>query len=170
MAEMLTPWGGHPITLRKITLWRREIDSRPEALTDVLEPFVNTGTDLQVVMRYRHPREDNKAIVEVYPQSSEEEEQWRPVMQAAGLKASYVPALLIEGDYVSGLSYGVAKTIAELNLKIMFLVAQTTDDGKYTATIGFESDADAEKAAVSLLHIKSEVLEREDELSAGETQ
>ncbi len=169
MAEMINPLGEQPMTIRKITLWRREVDSRPEALAEVLEPFVNTGTDLQVVMRYRHPREDNKAIVEVCPQSSEEEEQWRLVMQASGLKASYVPALLIEGDHVSGLSYSVAKTIADLNLKIMFLVAQTID-GKYTATIGFESNADAEKAAVSLLLIKSAVLGREDEPSAGETQ
>ncbi len=150
-------------------MWWREVDSRPRALAEVLDPFVNTGTDLQVVMRYRHPCEDRKAIVEVCPQSSEGEEQWRPVMQAAGLKASYVPALLIEGDYVPNLGYSVAKTIADLDIKIMFLVAQTID-GKYTATIGFESDTDAEKAAVSLLLIKSEVLGHEDEPSAGETQ
>jgi hypothetical protein len=84
-------------------------------------------------------------------------------------QASYVPALLIEGDYVPNLGYSVAKTIADLDIKIMFLVAQTID-GKYTATIGFESDADAEKAAVSLLLIKSEVLGHEDEPSAEETQ
>ncbi len=168
MVETIRPLGMQPITIRKITLWRREVDSRPGALAEVLDPFVNTGTDLQVVMRYRHPREDRKAIVEVCPQSKEEE-QWRPVMQAAGLKASYVPALLVEGDYVPGLGYSVAKTIADLDIKIMFLVAQTID-GKYTATIGFESDVDAEKAAVSLLLIKSEVLGHEDEPSAGETQ
>jgi len=154
MAETIKPLGVQPITIRKITLWRREVDSRPEALADVLEPFVNTGTDLQVVMRYRHPREDNKAIVEVCPQSSEGEEQWRPVMQAAGLKASYVPTLLIDGDHIPGLDYDVAKTIADLDIKIMFLVAQPID-GKYTATIGFESDADAEKAVVPLLLISS---------------
>jgi len=91
--------------------------------------------------------------VEVCPQSSEEESQWRSVMQAAGLKASYVPALLIEGDYVQNWDYSVAKTFADLDLKIMFLVAQTID-GKYTATIGFESDVDAEKAAVSSLFSK----------------
>jgi len=168
MAETIKPLGVQPITIRKIILWRREVDSRPGAFTNVLEPFVNTGTDLQVVMRYRHPREDNKAIVEVCPQS-EEEEKWRPAMQAAGLKASYVLALLIEGDHVPGLGYGVAKTIADLDIKIMFLGAQTID-GKYTATIGFESDADAEKAAVSLLLIKLEVPGHEDEPSAGETQ
>jgi hypothetical protein len=121
-------------------LWRREVDSRPEALADVLEPFVNTGTDLQVVMRYHHPREDNKAIVEVCPQSSEEEEKWRPAMQAAGLKASYVPALLIEGDYVPNLGYSVAKTIADLDIKIMFLVAQTID-GKYSSPKSFVAQA-----------------------------
>ena len=47
----------------------------------------------------------------------------------------------------------MAKTFADLDLKIMFLVAQTID-GKYTATIGFESDVDAEKAAVSSLFSK----------------
>jgi hypothetical protein len=91
--------------------------------------------------------------VEVCPQAAEEEEQWHPMMQAAGLKVSYVPALLIEGDYVPGLGYSVAKTIANFDIKIMFLVAQTSD-GKYTATVGFESDADVEKATASLSPIK----------------
>lgn len=58
------------MTIKKITLWRREVDSRPGALADVLEPFASTGTDLQVVMRYRHPQEDNKAIIEVCPPCS----------------------------------------------------------------------------------------------------
>ena len=42
MAETIKPLGVQPITLRKIILWRREVDSRPGALANVLEPFVNT--------------------------------------------------------------------------------------------------------------------------------
>jgi hypothetical protein len=53
--------------IRKIILWQGEIDSHPGALAEVLDPFVNTGTGLQVVMRCRHPREDSKAIVDVCP-------------------------------------------------------------------------------------------------------
>jgi hypothetical protein len=67
MAETIRPLGVQSIIIRKIILWRGEVDSRPGALAEVLDPFVNIGTDLQVVMRYRHPREDSKAIVDVCP-------------------------------------------------------------------------------------------------------
>jgi len=66
MAETIRPLGVQPIIIRKIILWQGEADSHPEALAEVLDPFVNTGTDLQVVMRYRHPREDSKAMVDMY--------------------------------------------------------------------------------------------------------
>lgn len=168
MLETIKPLEAQPITIRKITLWRREVDSRPGTLAGVLKPFVRAGTDLQVVMRYRHPRED-RPIVEVCPPPSEEEN-LRPVMQAAGFTASSVPALLIEGTSVPGLSSDVARTIADLDLKTKFLVAQISD-GKYAATIGFESDTDVEKAAVYLLLlIHLETLGHEDDSSAGETQ
>jgi hypothetical protein len=142
-----------PVTIRKITLWRREVDSRPGALAEVLEPFTTTGADLQVIMRYRHPTNNTRAIIEVCPQEAEASGE---AVREAGLKASYVPALLIEGDYVPGFGSNIAKVIEDLEAKIMFLVAQTLN-GKYTVTIGFEAEDDAEKVALSLLLTKIEV-------------
>jgi hypothetical protein len=169
MAEMMKPIGVSPISIKKITLWRREIDNQPGALADVLGPFAQAGADPQVIMRYRHPHKNNKAVVEVCSQSSEDDEKLRLIRRNVGLKASYVPALLIEGEQVPGLGYGVAKTIAELDIKIRFLVTQIVDD-KYIATIGFENDADAEKAAVSLLLLKLSAPGQENALATGEPQ
>ena len=38
------------ITLKKITLWRKEIDNKPGALADTLAPLARARTDLQAVM------------------------------------------------------------------------------------------------------------------------
>ena len=44
-----------PVTVKRDTLWRKEIENRPGALAAVLAPLAEAGADLQVVMGYRHP-------------------------------------------------------------------------------------------------------------------
>jgi len=79
-----------------------------------------------------------------------EESRCSAVMRAAGLKVSKVPALIIESDPVPGREYSFARIVAEQDLHLIFCVTQIVND-KWVAFIGFESAADAEKAAVSLL-------------------
>jgi len=79
-----------------------------------------------------------------------EESRCSAVMRAAGLKVSKVPALIIESDPVPGREYSFAQIVAEQDLHLIFCVTQIVND-KWVAFIGFESAADAEKAAVSLL-------------------
>ena len=54
------------ISVKKITLWRREVPNRPGMLAQTLEPLSRSGANLQVVMGY-HMGE--KAIIEVFPVS-----------------------------------------------------------------------------------------------------
>jgi hypothetical protein len=105
---------------------------------------------LQVFMRYRHFRDEKRAVIEVCPVTEEEKNRCSAVMRAGGLKISTVPALILEGEPVPGLEYRFAQIIAEQNLRLIFCVTQTLAD-KWVALIGFESDGDAEKAALSLL-------------------
>jgi hypothetical protein len=53
--------------------------------------------------------------------------------------------LLVEGDNKAGLGYAITKAIADAGVNLSFLVAQVIGR-RYSAVIGFENEADAEKA------------------------
>ena len=130
------------VTVKKATLWRREVENKTGVLATVLEPLAAAGTDLQVVMGYRYPGNESKAAIELYPLSNKKA---MTAAQAAGLSASSIPTLLVEGDNKPGLGYVIAKTLADADINLSFLVAQVIG-GKYSAVFGFETTADADKA------------------------
>ncbi len=131
-----------PVTVKRITLWRKELENKAGTLAGTLEPLANAGADLQIVMGYRYPGEPAKAAVELYPVGSKKTTQ---AAQGAGLTAAGIPALLVEGDNRAALGHSIAKAIAEAGVNLDFLVAQVIGR-KYAAVIGFENDADAVKA------------------------
>ena len=65
--------------------------------------------------------------------------------QAAGLSASTIPALLVEGDNKAGLGYAITKALSEAGINLEFIVGQVVG-GKQSTVIGFESGDDARKA------------------------
>lgn len=145
-----------PITIRKVHLWRKEIDARPTALAAALQPLADAGIRLRVCMRYRHFRDEQRAVVEVCPHESEDQDRCASVMRAVGLKISNIPTLLIQGDETLGVEYEIAKMVAKQDLNLVFCVSQTAS-GKRDTLIGFVSEADAEKAALALLQLKIEM-------------
>src|SRR6266852_4331398 len=107
-----------------------------------MEPFADGGADLQVVMGYRYLGSASKAAIELYPVTGKQIK----VAQGAGFSASSLPALLVEGDNKAGLGHAIAQAIAEAGINVGFLVAQVIGR-RYSAVIGFDTEADAKKAA-----------------------
>jgi hypothetical protein len=66
--------------------------------------------------------------------------------QEAGLTASSLQALLVEGDNRPGLGHAISQAIADAGINMDFVVAQVIGR-KYSAVFGFESEADASKGA-----------------------
>jgi hypothetical protein len=130
------------VTVKRITLWRKELENKAGTLAETLDPLAKAGTDLQVVMGYRYPGEVGKAAVELYPIGSKKATQ---AAQGAGLAASAIPALIVEGDNRPGMGHGITKALAEAGVNLDFLVAQVIGR-KYSAVVGFENEADAVKA------------------------
>jgi hypothetical protein len=64
----------------------------------------------------------------------------------AGLSASSIPTLLVEGDDKPGLGFAIAQAIAEAGVNMTFFVAQAMER-KFSAVLGFETEADAKTAA-----------------------
>jgi hypothetical protein len=131
-----------PVTVKRILLWRKEVENRTGVLAEALEPFAKAKADLQVVMGYRYQGPENKCAIEIYPVKGN---RLTASAQAAGLTASSIPTLLVEGDNKEGLGHAITKAIADAGVNLSFLVAQVVGR-RYSAVIGFENEADAEKA------------------------
>jgi hypothetical protein len=93
-------------------------------------------------MGYRYPGNETKAAIELYPVAGRKLVR---AAQAAGLTASPIPTLLVEGDNKPGLGHAIAGAIAESGVNLAFMVTQVIGR-RYSAVIGFENDGDAKKA------------------------
>jgi hypothetical protein len=131
------------VIVKKIVLWRKEVENQPGVLANALAPLAHAGTDIHVVMAYRFPREEAKAAIELYPVTGKKS---AAAAREAGFSASAIPALLVEGDNRMGLGYTTAQAIANAGINMDFLVAQVVGK-RYSAVFGFQSDADAAKCA-----------------------
>ena len=141
-----------PVTVKKVALWRRELDNRPGALAGVLEPLARAGSDLQVAMGYRFPGNESRAAVEVAPVASKKA---TAAAQGAGLQPSGIPTLIVSGDNRPGLGFALSRGMADAGINMAFLVAQVVGP-RYAAVFGFESDSDADRA-VSIIKKASSV-------------
>ncbi|PYQ49550.1 MAG: hypothetical protein DMF78_17935 [Acidobacteria bacterium] len=131
------------LSVKKITLWRREIADRPGALAEVLAPLAEAGGTLQVVMGYRYPEPAGKAAVELAPVTGRKV---TAAARAAGLAPAAIGALLVQGDDRPGLGRTLADAIAQSGINLHFLMALVAGR-RYAAVFGFGSDADADRAA-----------------------
>jgi hypothetical protein len=131
------------VTVKKIVLWRKDVENKAGILANALAPLANAGTDIHVVMAYRFPGQEPKAAIELYPVTGKKSV---TAAKEVGFSASSIPALLVEGDNRAGLGYATAQRIADAGINMDFVVAQVVGR-KYSAVFGFESDVDATKCA-----------------------
>ena len=130
-----------PVTVKEITLWRREIENRPGMLAHVLEPLAGT-TDLQVLMAYRYPGDETKGAVEVFPISGKK---GTAAAEAAALTPADIPALLVEGPNRAGFGFATTTAIAAAGINLAFLVAHVVGK-RFSAVYGFESVTDRDRS------------------------
>jgi len=137
--------------VRVITLWRREVENRPGALARTLEPLARAGANLEVLMAYRYPGEEQTAAIELYPVSGKRA---TAAAQAAGLTATSIPALLVEGDNRAGEAHTITRAIADAGINLSFFLAQVIGK-KYSAILGFETEANARRASSLIKRAKA---------------
>jgi len=131
------------LTVKKIALWRKEVENAAGILAGALAPLAHAGANIHVVMAYRYPGRESKGAIELYPVTGKKS---ATAAKEAGFSASDIPVLLVEGDNRAGLGYATAQAIAGAGISLDFLVAQVVGK-KYSAVFGFESNADAAKCA-----------------------
>ena len=131
------------LTVKRITLWRREVENQPGALASTLEPLAAAGGDLRLVLGYRFPDATGQAAVEVFPVTGK---RVITAAQSVGLQPFNLACLLVEGDNRPGLGAVIGRSLADAGINIAFLVAQVIGR-RYTAVVGFTDEADAGTAA-----------------------
>ncbi len=131
-----------PVTVKSISLWRKEVDNQVGSLAHTLEPVTKAGANLQVLMGYRYPGEGTKAAIEVYPVAGKKV---TAAASGAGLLGSSIPTLLVQGDDKPGLGHAIAKAISGAGVNMTFFVAQAIGR-RFSAVLGFETESDAKTA------------------------
>jgi hypothetical protein len=134
------------VTVKEITLWRREIQNRPGMLAEVLDPLADARTDLTVLMAYRFPGDETRGAVELFPVSGKKAS---AAAKEAGLTPADIPAVLVQGTNRPGVGFATTRAIADAGINLAFLVAHVVG-AKFAAVYGFDSESDRRKA-VSLL-------------------
>lgn len=132
-----------PVTVKNISLWRKEVANQVGTLAQTLDPVSKAGADLHVLMGYRYPGDGTKAAIELYPVAGKKV---TAAASGAGLAASAIPTLLVEGDDRPGLGLAIAQAIAAAGVNLTFFVAQSIGR-KFSAVLGFETEAGAKTAA-----------------------
>jgi hypothetical protein len=131
-----------PVTVKSISLWRKEVENQVGVLAQTLEPVTKTGANLRVLMGYRYPDDATKAAIELYPIAGKKA---TAAAAEAGLVASSIPTLLVEGDDKPGLGLVIAEAVSAARVNMSFFVAQAIGR-RFSAVLGFETEADAKTA------------------------
>ncbi len=132
------------VSVKKITMWRKEVEDRPGALAATLAPLAAAGADLQLVVgRGTTVAGGGPAAIAVYPVAGKKAS---AAAQQAGLGAWAMPSLMVEGDNRPGLGHAIAEALAGAQINLAYLMAQVVGR-RYAAVFGFQSDADAARAA-----------------------
>lgn len=130
------------VTVRSISLWRKEVVNQVGTFAHTLEPVTKAGANLRVLMGYRYPGEGAKAAIELYPIAGKKA---TATASEGGLSASSIPTLLVQGDDRPGLGLVISQAISAAGINMTFFVAQAVGR-RFSAVLGFESENDAKKA------------------------
>ena len=134
------------LSVKRGSLWRRELANRPGSLADVLEHLTKAGVNLQIITSYCYESREGAAI-EIFPIADLKAEE---AAKAAGFtKAQSTCCLTITSKDHVGVIFELAKTISDAGINLQFIQSQSIGD-RYTALLGFFSEDDIDRTLVVL--------------------
>jgi len=131
-------------TVSKVDMWAGEIEDRVGSLSAKLAALAEAGVDLEIVVARRQPHMPGRGVVFAGPVKGAKAQQ-----AAAASGWSRTPdlfALRVEGPNKPGDCQHVARMLAEAGINLGGLAA-TVCGSRYVLSLGFDTEADATKAA-----------------------
>ena len=123
------------IRVRKVVVWRTEVENRPGEMARALEPLAQQ--DLDLVIGYQG------AVIDIAPVVGKRA---TTAAESAGFKPLPTSTILVEGENRPGVCFTIARVLGDAGISMDSVVAQVAGK-KYQALFGCTSDADAKKAA-----------------------
>jgi hypothetical protein len=131
-------------TVDKVEMWTGALQDRVGGLAAKLQALADAGVDLEVVVARRQAHLPGQGLVLLGPIKGAKAQQ---VATAAGLtKATDLVALRVEGPNKPGECYRLTRLLADAGINLRGLAAAASG-GKFAVSLGFDSDAEATKAA-----------------------
>ncbi len=143
---------GTALKISKGHMWRGAIEDKPGSFAEALEHFAKAGLNLQIVAGWAPTAGNLKqtASMEVFPVTDEKSKQ---IAKEAGLKEmTDVVCLIVEGPDSPGLAFKMARAVADAGVNTRYALMQSVKQS-FLACLGFQNDADAEKAKTALSKI-----------------
>ena len=135
------------IKVTKTDVWAAEIGDEPGGLALAMKAIADYGADLECVVARRQPDKPGKGVVFVTPLDSHKLSQSPD--QAGFHRPEHMATLKVEGQNRPGLGAEIAHAIGDVGVSMHGLSASVIGH-KYVCFIGFDNEADAEKAEVAL--------------------
>ena len=139
-------------SVTKVDIWSSKIEDKPGSLAKVLGTLGNAGANLDCVVARRDAAKSGSGIVFLTPVKGAAT---RKAAQAGGLAlAKNVATLKVEGDDEAGLGGRISAAIADAGINLRGVSAAVIDK-KFVGYFGFDTAADATKAARALKTLAS---------------
>ncbi len=130
--------------VKKIEVWTGDISDRAGGLAAKLSSLAEAKADLTFVVARRQPHQPGMGVVFLGPVKGSKQSQ---AARATGLSpAQNLTALQVEGTNKAGECYRVAKLIADGQINLRGLSAETIGN-KFAVTVAFDNEQDADAAA-----------------------
>jgi hypothetical protein len=139
-------------TVSKVDIWSCKIEDKPGGLAKVLGALANAGANLECVIARRDAAKSGAGVVFLTPvkgsavRKAAQSELFAPSKNLATLK--------VEGDDMAGLGGSMTAAIADAGINLRGVSAAVIGK-KFVAYLGFDSAADATKAARALKGLAS---------------
>jgi hypothetical protein len=135
------------LTITKVDVWAAEIADTPGGLAKLLAALAGAGADLECVIARRDPTKTGKGVAFLTPVKGANA---RKAAKSEGLApAEKLATLKVEGDDTPGSGASITSTIAAAGVNLRG-VSGAVIGGKFVAYLGFDTTADATKAARAL--------------------
>jgi hypothetical protein len=136
------------LLLERVNVWAAPIEDKPGGLARVLAGLSQAGVDLDFVVARRCAEKSGQGVLFVTPICGDQQTQ-----AAADLGfsvSSSVHSLRVEGDNAPGIGAEITEKLAQAGINLRGLTAGVIGP-RFVLYIGFDSEADAEKATTVLM-------------------
>jgi hypothetical protein len=136
------------LLLERVNVWAAPIEDKPGGLARVLAGLSQAGVDLDFVIARRCAEKSGQGVLFVTPIRGDQQ-----IQAAADLGfnvASSVHSLRVEGDNAPGVGAEITEKLAQAGINLRGLSAGVIGP-RFVLYIGFDSEADAEKATTVLM-------------------